>query len=352
VSALRRLHRDECGQTFAFFALFLTMLLGLAALVIDVGSWYHEQRRLQKVTDAAALAGAFDLPVPSGDPSTATADAILYAGKNGAVDPADASNVPTVTYPTGGGSMCARFNDASVKAASKYSCIDVVATHPASGFFSRIYNLLELQEGTHSSAVSAVPASMKNIVPIAVKNTQEKLDPAKGCPCFNQTTRLNFSESELSSSSFGIVDLGCPGAGCSGGAGTKELENWINFGYSGYVAVNTVYPAVTGERIGPIKNTLVANEGKPLLYPVFDTADNATKTFHIVGWAAFVIDTPSDTGTTDGGVIEWKNDVPGCTPNCKVLQGHFVQLVTKGFWSAPGSSAPFDYGVRVIALVH
>ena len=38
------------------------VLLGMAAVGIDVGSWYQAQRHDQSVADAAALAGAQALP--------------------------------------------------------------------------------------------------------------------------------------------------------------------------------------------------------------------------------------------------------------------------------------------------
>ena len=50
----------------------MVVLLGMAGLVIDVGSWYRSQRNLQSQADASALAGAQDLPK---DTVTARGDA-------------------------------------------------------------------------------------------------------------------------------------------------------------------------------------------------------------------------------------------------------------------------------------
>src|SRR3954452_14702008 len=71
---------DERGQTILLTAVFLTVLLGMAALAVDLGAWYKEQRALQARVDAAALAGAQDLPY---DTTAANADAASYAAKNG-----------------------------------------------------------------------------------------------------------------------------------------------------------------------------------------------------------------------------------------------------------------------------
>ncbi len=54
--------RSSSGQTVAVIALFMFALLGMCALAIDVGSWYQVKRNLQNDADAAALAGASQLP--------------------------------------------------------------------------------------------------------------------------------------------------------------------------------------------------------------------------------------------------------------------------------------------------
>ena len=71
---------NERGQTFVITAIFMLMLVGMCALVLDVGSWFREKRQLQSTADAAALAGAQVLPT---DWSTAKSLALEYAGKNG-----------------------------------------------------------------------------------------------------------------------------------------------------------------------------------------------------------------------------------------------------------------------------
>ena len=62
----------------AVVAFALVALLGISALAIDVGYAYYAKRRLQGATDAAALAGAQDLP----DGTTAIATASGYADAN------------------------------------------------------------------------------------------------------------------------------------------------------------------------------------------------------------------------------------------------------------------------------
>ena len=54
--------RGERGQTLPLVVLFVTSLIGMSGLVIDVGSWYLSKQHLQAAVDAAALAGASQLP--------------------------------------------------------------------------------------------------------------------------------------------------------------------------------------------------------------------------------------------------------------------------------------------------
>ena len=56
-------------------ALALVVLLGISAFAIDVGFAYYAKRQLQSATDAAALAGAQDLP----NTATALATAAPYS---------------------------------------------------------------------------------------------------------------------------------------------------------------------------------------------------------------------------------------------------------------------------------
>ena len=76
---MRQLRRCERGQAIVLMVLFLTVMVGLVTLVVDLGSWFRSQRQLQSAADAAALAGAQALPNSPGDTS---ALAQQYATKN------------------------------------------------------------------------------------------------------------------------------------------------------------------------------------------------------------------------------------------------------------------------------
>ena len=75
MSAVPARLRHESGQAIVFVIAIMTVLIGIGALVIDGGSWFRTQRHLQTAADAAALAGAQDLP----NTGVAQASAIDYA---------------------------------------------------------------------------------------------------------------------------------------------------------------------------------------------------------------------------------------------------------------------------------
>jgi hypothetical protein len=75
----------EAGQAIVMVVLFLFVLLGMAAMVIDVGYAYYAHRNLQADVDAAALAGAQELP----DPRMAEAIAYEYSGQAGSKNYSD-----------------------------------------------------------------------------------------------------------------------------------------------------------------------------------------------------------------------------------------------------------------------
>lgn len=76
--------QEQAGQTLILFALMIAVLLLFIVMVVDVGMFMEQRRHAQNVADAAALAGAQELP---DDPTAAEWFARDYATRNG-FDPA------------------------------------------------------------------------------------------------------------------------------------------------------------------------------------------------------------------------------------------------------------------------
>lgn len=71
--------KREAGQSIILVAISIAMLCGVAAIVVDVGMVSVSKGQLQNAADAAALAGARELPTAA----TAKSTAVTYAGLNG-----------------------------------------------------------------------------------------------------------------------------------------------------------------------------------------------------------------------------------------------------------------------------
>jgi Flp pilus assembly protein TadG len=87
-SASRSQH--ESGQVIVLLVVTLAVLLGAAAMTIDVGYAYYTHRSLQADADAAALAGAAGLP----DTNAAKSLAAQYSGTSGSKN--SHANIPSV----------------------------------------------------------------------------------------------------------------------------------------------------------------------------------------------------------------------------------------------------------------
>ena len=70
------------GVALAFVAFFLVALLGMTALAVDLGIMYNARAEVQRVADAAALAGAASLIENPGDSARAVEFATAYAVRN------------------------------------------------------------------------------------------------------------------------------------------------------------------------------------------------------------------------------------------------------------------------------
>ena len=90
----RRAWHGQDGQVLYLFAVLLIVLLGMAALSIDIGFAIHAQRELQASADAAATAGAIDLS-NNLSASTAYQTSYCYSGvdNNGFISGGQASLV-------------------------------------------------------------------------------------------------------------------------------------------------------------------------------------------------------------------------------------------------------------------
>ena len=132
----------EGGQAIVLVVVSLVVLLGMAALVIDIGYAYYAHRSLQASADAAALAGAQELP----DASRAQLIAQQYtAGDGQKNDRPDIDGVST-TITT----KCIT----SIPGCDPVNAIVVVETAPTKTFFAGVLGINAFNVKATSTACS------------------------------------------------------------------------------------------------------------------------------------------------------------------------------------------------------
>jgi hypothetical protein len=295
---------NERGQSLVLSVLFLTVLAGMSAMVLDVGSWYRADRKLQATADAAALAGAQALPE---DVGAAESLAVEYGDKN---DGGVASS---------GVSFTKRFSDNDT--------ITVEAEQPAPGFFTRLFGMNSIQVRAKAVARSGVPEKTRWAAPIAVDEKHPLLQ-CRPLPCFEQDTTLDLTKT--GPGAFRLVNIDQS----HGGTSPETLADWIRNGFDGYMPLNW-YFSDPGAKFNSshIKSALTDRMGTELLFPVYsDTrGGGANFEYYVVGWVGFRLEDFEAKGS--GGL----------------LHGQFTRVIWQGILNE--SSADSDFGVRSVALV-
>ena len=306
--------RDERGQAFALAALMIVMLLGMGAFVLDVGSWYRTQRRLQGTADAAALAGAQMLPA---DASGAKSMAQSYADKNGG-DVAGANIVISSKWQT---------NDTIAVKAAK--------TDP--GIFSKILAIDSANIDASAKARVGPPHDALHVAPMVVYCGHSLIQNCSNnhTPQFGTPTTLDYD------------DMGAPGAfgmlnldGSNGTVGSSKEAAWIMSGFDKYLPIGK-YRSDPGAKFESdnIKDALDARMNTVLLFPVFKslTGTGQNADYDVIGWIGFKL-----TGYTIHG-------------HSATLEGYFTTFIAQGILAqaAPGGGGvPSSlFGVKSIQLI-
>ncbi len=298
--------RDETGQALILPAIMLTFLLGMTALVLDVGSWYTAQRHAQAVVDASALAAAQALP---GDTTNATAQALAYSARNGG-------------HVTAG----------DISYSNSLEPVDTVTVqmHEVEPtFFAKLFGLDTVTIRTTASARASDLAQAQYAAPFGIVNTQPELAGA-GCPCLHVPTTLDLAK--VGPGGFKIMNID----GSHGGnQGPNTMADWIQNGYSGAMGLGW-YDSMPGAKFNSsqVKTALDARLDTDMLFPVYDAVvgNGANLAYHVIGWAAFKITDYTFKG--NGGTIS----------------GSFDHVTWTGLPAATGSGA--DYGVVTVGLTN
>jgi Putative Flp pilus-assembly TadE/G-like len=309
--------KSERGQAVVLMVLALVVLLGMAALVLDVGNWWHTRRQLQATSDAAALAGAQKLPE---DPSAASAMAMDYANKNGG----NVAGSDIVISSTAGP------NDT----------ISVEAKRSDPGIFTGVLGLGGANIDAHAKARVGPPQDALHVAPMVVycghvhiHNCNKDSIPDFG-PSF--PTTMDYDPMGAPGA-FGMLNL----AGDTGTLGSSEEADWILHGFNKYLPLGT-YRSDPGAKFSStnIQDALEERLDTVLLFPVYRTLDDQGQnaTYEIIGWIGFHLTS---------------YEVHG---NNATLHGYFTEFIAQGILtgSGNGTNGPPNsstWGVKTIQLV-
>jgi hypothetical protein len=292
---------DQRGQATVLSVVFLAVLLGMAALVLDVGSWYQADRYAQTTADAAALAGAQGL---NESPAKAMEYALAYGAKNGGG--VAAANVVLTA-----------------------STVKVTVNRSTPGFFAKLFGLDSVNVRATATARIGPPATALGVAPIVVNEANPDLLN------FGKEIELSYDHLKASGSSdgagsFGFINL-IPG-GSNPSTGT--LGGWIRNGLDSYMDIG-LYNARTGNPFSStaVEAALKSKLGEVLLFPIYRTLTETGSgaNYDIVGWVGFEL-----TGLKLSGTDE-------------ILKGKFTKVIWQGVQGATGASK--SPGVGIVQLV-
>jgi hypothetical protein len=316
----RSTYSKQDGQAIVLMVLALLVLLAMAALVLDAGSWYRTDRRLQQTADAAALAGVQELP---GKPALAKVTAYDYAKKNG-------------------GDVA--LGDIDVKG----NTIKVTAQKDEEGFFSKVMGVDETHISASAKARIDSPRSVRYVAPMVVHCDHPLIrncDGDNGAIAFGVPTALDYNKFGAPGA-FGMLNLGKHGADAdsSGTPGTSEQADWITRGFDKYLNANEYYKSNPGAKFSSseIKGALdgrtcdAADLDCPaLLFPVYETLEGTGESakYYIIGWIGFRL-----TGWVQRG-------------HEATLIGYFTEFIANGILASSGPGIPPTFGVKSIELI-
>lgn len=297
----------ERGQAMALFAVMMVALVGMVGLVIDGSNFQENHRKLQNAADAAAMAGAYDLPSNS---SQANTDAVQWLTKNGS------SN----TEVTG------------IVISSSHDSITVSLRRTVPSFISQVigFGSATISASATVNVQSATGATMptddsqlclgENICPYAVwayrNDSQQDLHQVGDLVTYEATDWIGQNV--------------WPGSQYWGGNSNSfkgylrpepSNGNWVNVGD---LETQSKGGVACGQQ--PIDQLQQAyNNKQPILLPVYDNeSGNGKSTLHLAGFAMLNI------------------NYPGATPpQCpQTMQGQIMKFVSASSLLQRGGTQP------------
>jgi hypothetical protein len=199
----------------------MVVILGMAAMAIDVGMFLQERRDLQNAADAAALAAAQELPF---SPADAVSDATTWAENNGIGSGELEGVTVTTTYQTD-------------------DTVTVQVKRDVPWLFARVLGRGSDTIRADASARVGSPETASNVMPFSLlEDDKEALEAMYG-----DTVVVKVSAGgQVSPGNFSLLDFGVPGK--------TDLRESITDG--GDVTIGGLQDVLTGGSIGHVRSAL------------------------------------------------------------------------------------------------
>jgi Flp pilus assembly protein TadG len=174
--------RDETGQVFVLAAIVMVVMIGMVGFAVDVGHAYLVQRQLQAGVDAAALAGAQELP----DSAAVTAAANAYSPsptqKNALTQNDNAATTVTLKCVTTAPGCSSAFNT--------HNAVQVDGVSNVRTYFARVLGIDSLT--VHATATACAPCSAKPLdIMVVLDRTGSMCDVSSNGQCRDLTNAVN-----------------------------------------------------------------------------------------------------------------------------------------------------------------
>ncbi|MDI6858308.1 MAG: pilus assembly protein TadG-related protein [Dehalococcoidia bacterium] len=263
-----RLVRGQRGQNLIMLAVLIPAFFALIAGIVDVGLLLGERTAAQKDVDAAALAGAQQLPE---DPGGAVADAIEWADRNGVQQ----DEMPHAPFTD---STC--YSDMPGDDPALIDSITVDAEAAAGMWMGRFFDVFSVNVGAHAKACVGSPQSIsEGLRPfeVVIKDSpcfeDTDGDGERDSPLFGSICPLDYGAGDSTHGQFGLVNLGdeaddpCSWQGAVG----KDISEKIIYGTPALCRKDDPVYTAPGNKVGP--DTFKGIRDLLALEPVCDGAD-------------------------------------------------------------------------------
>jgi hypothetical protein len=263
--------REEKGSAVIILTLAVSVLVGAAALVADIGVAYVKQQRLSVAADAAALAGGQELHLGA---ARARQAALRNAARNGI-----------------------NSEDIEVIVEGDSRTLSVRIATPMEKFFASVLGVGESGKLTAVARVtSATPTAIYGAAPLAVRKQEFE---------FGRTYTLKVGaggDSGLGPGNFGALALG--------GNGANIYQKNLQYGFPGLIRIGDLVRTKPGNMSGPTRDalnfrlnqphapqcdfsTIVSGCQRILLVPVVEPpteGSGGVNNLRVVGFAAFYVE--------------------------------------------------------------